>query len=128
MSSTVLDSSALLALLNLEPGHERVRAALRAGAAIGAVNFSEVVARLSDAGQSEAEIRAAIDPLALEIVDFDAELAFRAGLLRPATRHAGLSLGDRACLALAERLDLPALTADRLWADLNLGMRVEVIR
>ena len=64
----------------------------------------------------------------MQIVPFDAELAYRAGMLRSATRPAGLSLGDRACLALAERLGLPALTADRAWGALQVGIPVDVIR
>jgi ribonuclease VapC len=63
-----------------------------------------------------------------EVIDFDRALAMRAGLMRRATRAQGLSLGDRACLALAERLALPVLTADRVWADLDLGIEVVLIR
>ncbi len=66
--------------------------------------------------------------LELTIVDFNTELAYQAGLLSPLTKGAGLSLGDRACLALAQRLGLPALTADRAWKDLSLGIEVQVIR
>ena len=128
MSSHVLDASALLALLNQEPGAEQVAAAVAGGAAISAVNLSEVVAKLSEAGIPEAPIHEALDPLGLDIVDFDAALAYRAGLWRPLTKPAGLSLGDRACLSLARHLNLPTLTADRSWAGLPLGITVRVIR
>jgi PIN domain nuclease of toxin-antitoxin system len=124
----VLDSSALLALINQEPGRERIETAMQAGAILGTVNLAEVVAKLSKGGRPETEIRNELGRLALEVVGFDDDLAYRTGLLRPATRHAGLSLGDRACLALAERLNLPALTTDRRWGSLSLGIRIEVIR
>ena len=102
------------------------------GAWISAVNLAEVVTRLVDQGYDEEEAHEDLASFVLEVVPFDEELAYRAGLLRTVTRPAGLSLGDRACLALAERLDLPALTADRSWAtlqlDTRLGIRVEVVR
>lgn len=127
MSSWVLDASALLALLNGELGSERVAEVLP-DAAIASVNFSEVVAKLADEGRDEAEIRAFLDLLGLEIVEFDTELAYRTGFLRPLTRSMGLSLGDRACLALANALKVPALTCDRAWTNLNLEVIVELIR
>ncbi|MGG6270606.1 type II toxin-antitoxin system VapC family toxin [Leptolyngbya sp. AN03gr2] len=127
MSSWVLDASALLALLNGESGSERVAEVLPE-AAIASVNFSEVVAKLADEGRDEAEIRSYLDLLGLEIVEFDAELAYRTGFLRPLTRSLGLSLGDRACLALASFLQVPALTCDRAWTSLNLEISVELIR
>jgi PIN domain nuclease of toxin-antitoxin system len=61
-------------------------------------------------------------------VPFDEDLAYRAGLLRSVTRSAGLSLGDRACLALAEQLGQPALTADRAWGTVQISIQVDVIR
>ena len=128
MSDAVLDSSALLALLNSEPGEDVVAQAISRGAAIGAVNLAEVIAKLAEVGLPEAAIHGALDPLGLTLVDFDADLAYRAGLLRPLTRSAGLSLGDRVCLALAQRLSLPAITADRNWASLALGITVTLIR
>ncbi|BAU12267.1 PilT protein-like protein [Leptolyngbya sp. NIES-3755] len=127
MSSWVLDASALLALLNSEPGSERVAEVLP-DAAIASVNFSEVVAKLADEGRDESEIRAYLDLLGLEIVEFDTELAYRTGFLRPLTRSLGLSLGDRACLALASFLAVPALTCDRAWTSLDIGVTVELIR
>jgi len=128
MSSYVLDASALLVLLKGERGSERVIEALVDGAAIGAVNFSEVVAKLREGGMLEEAIHESLDSLELDIVEFDTEFAYQAGLLRPLTKSAGLSLGDRACLALAQNLNLPALTADRAWDGLSLGIRVQVIR
>ena len=128
MKQFVLDASALLALLNQEYGSEQVTEAIADGAAISAVNFSEVVAKLSHAGMTEAAIHESLDSLGLEIVAFDASLAYQAGFLRPLTKRAGLSLGDRACLALAQYLNLPTLTTDRVWESLSLGIAVQVIR
>lgn len=128
MSSCVLDASALLAFLKQEGGDEQVAMAITNGAVISAVNFSEVVSKLSDGGMPEVAIHDALDPISLNIIDFDVNLAYQVGSLRPLTKGAGLSLGDRACLALARYLNLPALTADQGWKDLSLGIEVEVIR
>ncbi len=114
MIAAVLDASALLALLLNESGAENVRAVL-ADAAMGAVNLSEVVGQFARNGAAEADIRQVIEPLPFERIAFDERLAFAAGLLLPATRSAGLSFGDRACLALASRLGVRAVTADRTW-------------
>jgi PIN domain nuclease of toxin-antitoxin system len=123
----VLDASALLALLNREPGAELVAAAL-SGAAVSALNLSEVVAKLSDAGMPEGAIREALQGLPLDIIPFELEQAYEAGFLRPSTKGVGLSLGDRGCLNLALRLGLPVLTADRTWQQLAVGAEVRVIR
>jgi len=66
--------------------------------------------------------------LRLDTVDFDVQAAYQAGLLRSATRHAGLSLGDRACLALGQQLGLPTVTTDRIWSTLQLGIDIRVLR
>ena len=92
------------------------------------VNPAEAITSMVNRGMSEADIRRLLAAMSLDVLPFDEELAYRAGLLRSATRSAGLSLGDRACLALAERLGGPALTADRAWGTLQLSIRVEVIR
>jgi ribonuclease VapC len=110
----VLDASALLALLQNEPGAERVAELLSDGA-VSAVNLSEVVAKLADHGMPATDIREALDGLPLDVHAFDREAAFAAGELRRITRAAGLSLGDRACLALAAHLGVTAVTADRAW-------------
>lgn len=127
MSRVVLDASALLAILNREPGSEQWADAVADGL-ISAVNLSEVVARLLDLGMPVADIRRAIDPLDLEVVPFDAVQAWTAGLLRPVTKAARLSLGDRACLALGRRMKLPVLTADRAWKTQKVGAQVRLMR
>jgi ribonuclease VapC len=127
VSEVVLDASALLAVLRDEPGAQRVELRLE-GARVGAVSLSEVVAKLIEDGVPEAEIRSGIDRLQLDIHAFDAQLAYVAGVLRRSTRAFGLSFGDRACLPLAQSLGAPALTADRSWSRLDLGIAIEVIR
>ena len=125
----VLDASAVIALLFKEPGAEAVRAHLRTGV-IGAANLAEVLAKLSDHGLPAPEAARAVAILGLEVASMTEAQAQRSAELRPATRPAGLSLGDRACLALAAELDAPALTADRGWDAVAgpAGVRVQVIR
>ena len=128
MNYYVLDASALLVLLKREPGSDRVIEAITNGASISAVNFCEVVGKLQDGGMPEEAIHETLDPLELDIVQFDTKLAYQAGFLRPPTKNAGLSLGDRACLALAQHLNLPVLTTDRVWKDLLPTITVQLIR
>ena len=128
MSSSVFDASGVLAWLNNEPGDDQVIEAARDGAAISAVNISEVVAKLDEAGQTEDAIRQRIETLGLEVHPFNEQQAYRAGMLRTLTRAAGLSFGDRACLALAQHLGLPVLTTDHAWQSLPLGIDIRVIR
>lgn len=125
--TVVLDSSALLAWAWDEPGADRVDQVIERGV-VSAINWSEVVARLVERGLSEEEAVEARTQFPVDIRPFDAPQALAAGLLRRATRSAGLSLGDRACLALARLEGMPAVTADRAWAGLELGVEVEVIR
>ena len=125
----VLDASAVLALLFEEPGAEVVRAHLRTGV-IGAANLAEVLAKLSDHGLPAQEATRAVAILGLEVAPMTEAQAQRSAELRPATRAAGLSLGDRACFALAAELGAPALTADRGWNTVAgpAGVSVQVIR
>lgn len=123
----MLDASAVLALLLREPGADRV-AALLPDAVMSSVSLAEVVGKLAEHGMPAVAIQAAIDGSNLSIRDFDAAGAVAAGLLRPATRSLGLSLGDRACLALAGQLGYPAVTAELLWSKVALEIVVEVIR
>ncbi len=127
MSEAVLDASALLALLNREPGHEEVARTIP-DAAISAVNLSEVAAKLAESGMPEESIREALGGLAIDVHDFGRDLAFQTAMLRPLTKHKGLSLADRACLALGQRLNLPVITADRVWKELDLEVEVGLIR
>jgi len=125
----VLDGSALLAMLREEPGGERVRSVLR-DSAMTTINFGEVVGFYARRGASEPEIRRLLHPLPIERIAFDEELAYVVGLMLPKASSAGLSLGDRACLGLAERLGVKALTADRSWSRIAraVGVEVDVIR
>jgi PIN domain nuclease of toxin-antitoxin system len=127
VSSVVLDASALLALLNDEPGRDRVEKALD-DSIIGAVNYCETLGKLIDAGVPEDDARHSIDLLNIDIVEFDTELAFRAAAIRPMTKRLGLSLGDRCCLALGLDRKATVLTAERSWSKLKLGLKIEVIR
>lgn len=124
----VLDASAVLALLQGEPGADVVARHLARGV-MSAVNLSEVVAKLTEHGMPSSAVRSALDGLPMEVHAFDRDAAYTAGDLRRVTRNAGLSLGDRACLALAIRLDAEALTADRAWKSIAVGIpKVNVIR
>ena len=125
--SIVFDSSALLAITFEEEGAEIAAQALNDGI-ISAVNASEVITRYVDLGASEEEALTSFRAFGLEIYPFDESLAISTGLMRSATRDAGLSLGDRACLALAIREHSSVLTADRAWATLDLDIAVELIR
>ena len=123
----VADASAILAALKNEPFGE-VDPRELVGVAISAVNLCEVLSKLHDDGLSEAQADAAVSAMDLRVVPFDELQARSAARLRAVTRHAGLSLGDRACLALGERLRCPVVTADRVWANLDIGVEVVVIR
>ena len=129
MTHAVLDASALLALLLDEPGAGRVTALLD-DAAISAVNLSEVVSQYARRGIAVSEIRRMLSLFSIQVIPFDDALAFDAGLLVPKTKSAGLSLGDRACLALALQLGATALTADRSWSRISraIGVEIELIR
>lgn len=122
----MFDSSALLAVVFRERGSEAAAQALN-GAMISAVNAAEVVSRLVDSGAGAADARAVLLAFGLTIQPFDAALAIDAGLLRAATRALGLSLGDRACMALARRERARVITADRSWAVLAIGVEIALI-
>lgn len=129
MSDYVLDASAVLVLLNQEPGSEVVEEALSGEATVmNAVNYTEVVSKLASVGMPPKTIADALEPLGLTIQHHDRAVAEQAGLLYPATHRQGLSLGDRSCLALAKSLKLPALTADKAWVGLDIGVKVKLVR
>ena len=110
----VLDASALLALMDAEPGEDAVAAVLP-GALLSSVNLAEVVSKLAERGMPAAQAHADALALGIEVVAFDGDLALDAGVLRPLTRAAGLSLGDRCCLALARSREAAVLTTETSW-------------
>lgn len=123
----VLDASALLCLLNDEPGADRIATVLTRSV-IGAVNFGEVVSKLRERGISLDEIREALGGLHLDVRPLTTSQAMTIGDLRPATRSLGLSFGDRACLALALDLGLEAYTTDATLARAAVGSTVTNVR
>jgi ribonuclease VapC len=123
----VLDASALLALIQGEPGATRVRSIVRE-AALSSVNLTEVVTKLVARGMLVDEVREILDGIEPRVHAHDEQLAIDAGAIYASTRRLGLSLGDRACLALARRLGATALTTDRAWRGVELGVAIEVIR
>jgi ribonuclease VapC len=127
MSSYLLDTSAFLAFANREPGGDRVQAVLRTSF-ISAVNASEVIGKLTGQGFSLDEAEKYLVQFVKGVIPFDNQHAVLAASFLPATRALGLSLGDRACLALAKQLGLPVLTADQVWSKLDIGVSIEVIR
>jgi PIN domain nuclease of toxin-antitoxin system len=127
MASAILDSSAILAVLNDEPGADLVVAVID-DALVSTVNYAEVVAKLVERGSTAVEAQSALQSLALTMMDFDIALAQRTGVLRRETMNRGLSLGDRACLALAEREGAPAMTGDRSWVGAVASVEIRLIR
>lgn len=123
----VLDSSAVLALLLGESGAEDVAQTIARGAAISTVNVSEVAdVLLRNKFDANAVIARLSEQVVVEL--FTHQDALAAAAMSPPTRRQGLSLGDRACLALAQRLDATALTADREWSRLELGVSIRLLR
>lgn len=117
-----------MAFILNEIGAANVGREIDAGAAISAVNLAEVVTTSMNLGGSEEKIRRDIDELNLEVIAFDHDIAYQAGLLVSITRRRGLSLGDRACLATALRHKLPILTGDHAWQGLPLDIEIEFFR
>jgi ribonuclease VapC len=133
VAAAVLDTSALLAYLRDEPGADVVADAITEGAAISTVNLAEVLGRASDRDADPARLAAQMADRgllggAISVEAFTDEDAIEVARLRPETRAQGLSLGDRACVALARRLGLPALTADTAWSRLDLDVTLRQIR
>lgn len=129
MSAYALDASGVLAYLWRESGWEVVeQVLLTAPVLISTVNVAEVACKMLERGFLESDGCQLIESLGMEQIDFDSEQAWRTAALRSSTRQWGLSLGDRACLALAQSQGIVALTADRAWLDLQIGIEVESIR
>ena len=128
MSKIVLDASAILAVILQEPGYEQLTAALLAKAVASAVNLAEVQSKLVSRGWSSEEAWEDATSPTQEIVPFNEDHAQIAGDLIATTRQLGLSLGDRACLALALALNVPVYTADKSWKSLKVKVRIHAIR
>lgn len=123
----MLDASAILALYFDEPGADIVRDVV-ARSFVSSVNYTEVVSVALDRGVSFERLVLSLSAMGFILVPHDLSLARRAGELRLPTKRFGLSTGDRACLALAGREALPALTTDRSWRGLDIGIEVRLIR
>jgi ribonuclease VapC len=134
VSHCVLDASALLAYLHEEEGAAKVADAIARSASISAANWAETLSKVAELGARPSQLAAELEAQGLlhgllEVVPLTAEDALVIGELRPRTKELGLGLGDRACLALALRLRLPVLTADRPWTELeDVEVDVQPIR
>ena len=128
MNRVVLDASAILTVLGREPGWEKLTPRILNASVCSTVNLAEVQSKLVTRGLKAQEAwEAALSPVR-ESVAFSMEHAKIAGSLISETRPLGLSLGDRACLALGISLGVPVYTAVRLWKGLKLGVRIHIIR
>jgi PIN domain nuclease of toxin-antitoxin system len=132
MNKCVLDASALLAYLNEEPGADVVEKALTARTAISTVNWAEVLSKAIETGVDPEMLTVELEKRGilgntLEVLPLTIEDSMEIARLRQSTRSFGLSLGDRACLALGKRLAIPVLTADRIWSEVP-GVHVVIIR
>ena len=125
--SIVFDASALLLLLNKEPGHELVETHL-SKAVMSAVNMAEVLTVLAGLGVPSADAINITSSLIADIVSFDETQAASSASLRAITKPYGLSLGDRACLALALHHQLPVITADKIWKKIKLPIDIILAR
>ena len=119
----------MLAYLKPEPASENLEMWL-ADSIICSINHSEVADYFAMNGHSRAAIEAMLGRAEISVIDLDKELALDAAMMRPITKKAGLSIGDRCCLALARRMKLPALTGDRKWEQIaaEIGVEIQLIR
>ncbi len=128
MNKVILDSSALIALIKNETGADIVEKLL-GGIVMSALNVSEAAGILVDLGMPEEECRSSIEPYIDVIVPIDTEQSFEMAFLKKYTKHKGLSIGDRACIALGIKMALPIYTADKIWAKLDIeGADIILIR
>ncbi len=128
VSNFVLDASTVIAILDSEPGGDEAADLLQPGCFLSTVNLAEVVARLRSGGWPDDEIDEQLEVLDIVVVEFSRPQAFDAGFLDTLASGKRLALGDRACLALARQLHLPALTGDRIWATIELGVEIRLFR
>lgn len=133
MSNIALDASAMLAYLFDEDGADLVEATLNDSSYIGSINWAEVLSKIEDKGHSSETLIITLTNQGLlgntlEILATTEQDALLIAQLRPQTKQFGLSLGDRACLALGMRLEIPVMTADTAWRNLTLDVPVQMIR
>ncbi len=126
MISYILDVSAILALLFSEPGRDRVEEVLEQSA-VSRINVTEVLTKLIERGASVSEAKENFDELRIPVIEFDSPQSEKCAELRTHTKHLGLSLGDRACLALTVIEGATAVTADKVWKTLQF-CKIEAIR
>ncbi|MFQ6028060.1 MAG: type II toxin-antitoxin system VapC family toxin [Dehalococcoidia bacterium] len=125
--SYILDASAIIAYLSGEPGNLLVESHML-HSAMSSVNWTEVIQYVISKNRDVTEVRNSLEQMGLVVASFAQEDAELAAELRTVTTSAGLSLADRACLALALKLNLPTLTADRQWTQVDVGVEVQLIR
>jgi ribonuclease VapC len=124
----VLDSTAVLALLYLEPGHQYVKEVLNKSA-VSAVNLAEIINKLAQMGPMPEAVRVSLAKLELQVEDWSEDMAYRSVEFSRFNKSHGLSLGDRACLTLAKQLRATAVTSDRTWRRLpSLGVSIMIFR
>jgi ribonuclease VapC len=133
VSNSVLDASAILAYLSNEAGAEVVEGAINSGACLSAVNWAEALSVLAARGQrvdavAKKLVESGLIGQAIQLMPFTSDDAVVVAQLRQTTKSIKLSLGDRSCLALAVRLKLPVVTADRTWKRLKVGVNIKCIR
>jgi ribonuclease VapC len=128
VNKAVLDASAILAIIHQEPGYEKLTPNLLARSVVSAVNVAEVQSKLVSHGWPPEEAWEDATSPVQEIVPFDADHARIAGDLAAQTRQLGLSLGDRACLALGLALKAPVYTSEKVWKTLRLSVPVHALR
>jgi ribonuclease VapC len=127
----VMDASALLALMQGEPGSDVVDELIQDQECIASnVNIAEVGTKLIDKGLAPGQLTRTLKELNVQPIDFNLEQATLCASLRLSTKHVGLSLGDRACLALAQLVKGTAVTGDSAWSDVAeaVGVKVLMIR
>ena len=127
MSAIVFDSSVVIAILKQEQGFSTAEKSL-SDALISTVNLAEVATYFARNSVPSNTIQEVLASFPIQVVPFDESLAIQTGCLYPSCKHLGLSLGDRACLALAISRKLPVLTADQVWSKLDLGISIQVLR
>jgi PIN domain nuclease of toxin-antitoxin system len=127
VAEAVLDASALLAFLRREPGAEKVAAVLTRSC-ISAVNLAETYGKMVEYGKRLEDVAYQVERLRIPVIPFDASQAQIAASFWKLTRSVGMSLGDRACLALALKTGVPAFTTEKEWLECDVGVQVVKIR